>query len=105
MHDKETLVVLYTSVRQSPILFQLGSTVATALALSHCENASVDPSVLIMLHSRGIHGVDIEDHNANRLAIVEGKRILSAYAVDDERVYVITEADRSYTTVLLASEY
>ena len=46
-----------------------------------------------------------EDAQANRDAIHSGERILSAYEVKGERVWVITEADRSATTVLLPEEY
>jgi len=53
--------------------------------------------------------MDAEDQAANRLALVTGERIFSAYTVgegeDAVRVWVITEADRSATTVLLPEEY
>ncbi|AIY43389.1 hypothetical protein LT85_4231 [Collimonas arenae] len=41
----------------------------------------------------------------NETAVRAGERILSAYVVADEKIYVITEWDRRYTTVMLASEY
>jgi hypothetical protein len=51
-----------------------------------------------------------EDFDANLDAIAEGLRILSVYCCDDKhgnkaKVYVITEADRSATTLLLEEEY
>lgn len=46
-----------------------------------------------------------DDKLMNSMAILEGTRILSAYNVGDVKLYVITEADRSSTTLLLASEY
>lgn len=47
-----------------------------------------------------------EDAEANRLAVETGEgRIFSAYQYGDKRVWVITEADRSATTVLLSEEY
>lgn len=49
--------------------------------------------------------VSQEDFDANLDAIVEGSQILSVYQHDGVKVYVITEADRSATTLLLAEEY
>lgn len=65
----------------------------------------------LLRHARGDWGdLDPEDCQANEDALLHGGRILSAYwlSVDAEnevRVYVITEADRSATTVLLCEEY
>jgi hypothetical protein len=53
--------------------------------------------------------MDEEDQEANRRALERGGRVFSAYWYGKRekrrRVWVITEADRSYTTILLASEY
>jgi hypothetical protein len=52
-----------------------------------------------------------EDHAANVLAIKNGGRIFSLYlipnelGIDQEKIYIITEADRSYTTALCPHEY
>ena len=50
-----------------------------------------------------------EDAAANAWAVTGGARILSAYAAggagDDARLWVVTEADRSATTVLRPDEY
>ncbi len=52
-----------------------------------------------------------EDHNANMNAIQNGGRVLSIYLIpenlniDQEKIYIITEADRSHTTVLYPCEY
>ena len=62
---------------------------------------------LVFRHSEGDWGdlVD-EDKELNELAIKCGDRILSMYQEGlPDKFYVITEADRSYTTVLLAEEY
>jgi len=58
-------------------------------------------------HSRGDWGdLDAEDAKENELSVREGFRILSNYALrTGERIWVITEADRSATTFLLPSEY
>lgn len=87
-------------------LFESGQLTATPAVLRLCENAAVSVRVLFLLHLRGVWGqMDQQDADSNVEAIRLGLRILSRYTVADEAVYVITEADRSVTTVLLASEY
>lgn len=51
--------------------------------------------------------MDRSDQAANREAIKDGSRVFSAYKLTDAklRVWVITEADRSSTTILLPEEY
>ncbi|MGK0315887.1 MAG: hypothetical protein ACI86M_002119 [Saprospiraceae bacterium] len=52
-----------------------------------------------------------EDHQSNELALITGRRIFSVYqcseshSVHGDRIYIITEADRSATTVLWPREY
>jgi len=47
-----------------------------------------------------------EDKKVNDRAVAEGSRILSAYqAVNSTKFWIITEADRSATTVLLPEDY
>ena len=46
-----------------------------------------------------------EDAALNRYAVEHGGRVFSAYQYDQHRIWVITEADRSMTTVLLPDEY
>lgn len=46
-----------------------------------------------------------EDAQANEEALTIGERILSAYALDGERLWIITEHNRAYTTLLLPEEY
>ena len=52
-----------------------------------------------------IGDLDDEDEAENQLSIKQGFRILSAYTIAGERVWIITEADRSATTLMFASEY
>ena len=58
-------------------------------------------------HSRGDWGaVCEEDREENELSLREGFRLLSSYqGVNDTKFWVITEHDRSVTTVLLPEEY
>ena len=87
-------------------LFPLGRTVATPGALAHCEKHNVSPLSLIAQHHRGRWGCLVKDDKiANENALFSGGRLLSAYVVGNEKLYVITEWDRSVTTVLKASEY
>lgn len=88
------------------MLFQTGQIVATRLALSHLEAHDMHPMTLVLRHASGDYG-DIchVDAQENILALGRTRRILSAYFIGREKVYVITEADRSSTTVLMASEY
>jgi len=57
-------------------------------------------------HARGDWG-DLcqEDKQENELSLKEGFRILSAYQNQGEKIWIITEADRSATTVLFPEEY
>jgi len=46
-----------------------------------------------------------EDKKENELSLREGFRLLSAYKNDEHKIWIITEADRSVTTVLFPEEY
>lgn len=57
-------------------------------------------------HATGDYGeLDAEDVAVNRSALRYGTRVLSQYTLATVKVFVITEGDRSRTTLLLASEY
>jgi hypothetical protein len=88
-------------------LFSLGQTVATPGALGALTRASTSPVELLDRHVSGDWGdVDADDAAENELSVREGFRILSAYTLSTgERLWIITEHDRSATTVLLPSEY
>jgi len=88
-------------------LFPYGQAVATPGALAALSLAGVSPEALLDRHVRGDWG-DLceEDRQMNAEALSAGGRLLSAYALpDDTRVWIITEADRSATTLLLPHEY
>jgi hypothetical protein len=94
------------SPRTIPVaVFRLGRIVATPNAL---ESMSQDDILVgIQRHQAGDWGnLTDEDRAANDRALAEGTRILSAYdAMNGTRFWVITEADRSVTTVLLPEDY
>lgn len=87
--------------------FALGRLVMTRGAERAIDAAGGDPFVFLSRHASGDWGeVDDEDQERNDLAVKHGLRILSAYRTRrGERLWVITEADRSATTILLPEEY
>jgi len=88
------------------IVMDFGRTIATPGALAALESAGVSAVSLLDRHTRGDWGdVCPEDAALNNDALVDGSRILSSYEYGTEKFWVITEADRSVTTVLLPSEY
>lgn len=91
---------------QSP-RFQLGKVVATPGAIEALTAAQTSAWELLSKHVSGDFGdVDADDRQSNLDAIKDGERILSAYKLKtDERLWVITEADRSSTCILRPDEY
>ncbi len=90
-----------------PIRLPLGRIVATPGALRLLSGLRTDPAALLSRHSQGDWGdLDPEDRTANDTCLRTGGRILSSYRLDAEtKVWVITEADRSSTCILLPEEY
>ena len=88
-------------------LFESGQTVATPGALRALAEANVGAWAYLKRHLTGDWGdVDREDAAANDEAVRQGLRILSAYTLPtQQRIWIITEADRSVTTVLLPLDY
>jgi len=57
-------------------------------------------------HEPGPRGLGAEDQLANLHAVRDGTRVFSAYELrDGTRIWIITESDRSVTTILLPEEY
>lgn len=92
--------------REGP-LFPLGQTLATPGALGALGQAGESPLGYLARHVRGDWGdVDTQDWQANDDALRDGDRLFSAYTLStQERMWIITEADRSSTTLLLPEEY
>lgn len=91
-----------------PPLFALGKVVATPGALEALRDAATEPATLLHRHQRGDWGdLDAEDRAVNRKALLFGERLLSVYFLPEtkEKIWIITEADRSVTTLLLPQEY
>jgi hypothetical protein len=88
-------------------LFSLGQVVATPGALRALEEAGQNPAEFLLRHVTGDWGdLDEHDRKENELALQKGLRLFSAYQItEDVRIWVITERDRSATTILLPDEY
>ncbi len=87
-------------------LFALGQTLTTPGALVVMQGMNISPVSLLGRHQRGDWGdMDQDDKEANDSALSTGERIFSAYMFDTVKLWVITEADRSATTILLPEEY
>src|ERR671924_2435364 len=88
-------------------LFSTGQIVATPGALALLEQTNKTPLEFLSRHLRGDWG-DLcpEDKTENELSLKHGFRLISSYRVtENENLWVITEADRPTTTVLLPDEY
>lgn len=87
--------------------FSAGKIVATPGALSALEEHNYSPMDLLARHLSGDWGsVSVEDAALNDLALQSGGRLLSNYVIGpDTQIWVISEADRSATTLLKPSEY
>jgi hypothetical protein len=87
--------------------FPLGRLAATPGALEALAASGQTPEFFITKHLAGDWGeVDAEDRRLNNEALTHGDRLLSVYrTLRGVRLYVITEADRTVTTILLPSEY
>lgn len=87
--------------------FSPGQIVATPGALAALASHGCTAAALISRHMSCDWGsVPPEDAQANEQALASGNRLLSAYLIGPKvRVWIITEADRSVTTLLLPSEY
>lgn len=87
-------------------LFPTGALVCTPGAEASLDALSM--GLLLAAHVCGEWGeLDAEDKQANDDAVKNGDRILSCYILTDpaRRIWIITEADRSVTTILLPEEY
>jgi hypothetical protein len=89
------------------VKFPLGQLVATPGAIQAMQESGQTPDFFLERHVMGDWGeVGAQDWRLNDEALKEGSRILSAYrTLKGKKLWVITEADRSLTTILLPDEY
>lgn len=88
--------------------FPLGQCVGTRNAVELMQAQDINPLHLLMRHASGDDGdLDAHDKALNVTAIASGEgRIFSSYTMPSgARLWVITEADRSSTTILLPEDY
>jgi hypothetical protein len=84
----------------------LGKVVATPGALKLLMEARAHSFEYLARHATGDWGnLCAFDRRQNEIALRAGLRVLSSYEVPAGRVWIITEADRSVTTILLPEEY
>ena len=102
------LYICLADERDQNALFELGHVVMTPGAAA----LNVDFAPFLARHAQGDWGDNLDnfDRRQNDIAVKEGYRILSAYDVpigneETERIWIITEADRSVTTVLRPEDY
>ncbi len=89
------------------VTFILGDIVATPGALQALESSGQLPLEFLGRHARGDWGdLCAEDRRENALALRAGHRLMSAYTLrNGQKLWIITESDRSVTTLLLPHEY
>jgi hypothetical protein len=88
-----------------PAKFGIGHIVATPNALAHMNRDDILQG--LKRHQSGDWGdVDEHDRSPNDQSLVDGTRLLSVYhAANGTKFWLITEADRSVTTILLPEDY
>lgn len=87
--------------------FALGQVVATPSALAVLTEAGQSPTEFVSRHVAGDWG-DLcdEDRQANDDGLLHGERLLSVYTTaKGDKIWIVTESNRSVTTILLPDEY
>lgn len=90
--------------------FPLGSLLITPAARTLLIENNADPSQYLQRHATGDWGeICEEDHQQNDFGVSHRNRLMSVYYLvpgqEDSRIWIITEGDRSYTTILLPEDY
>jgi len=92
--------------RNNKALFPLGRALATPGAIALLKSLHTSPSELLKRHVTGDwKEMEQEDQESNEQALIYDNRVFSAYTLQANKFWVITEVDRSSTTVLLPEEY
>jgi hypothetical protein len=86
--------------------FPIGHVVATPAAILLAEAHGLNLPELVIRHVTGDWGeLDEYDKQVNENAVIHGDRILSAYGSGSRKLWIITESDRSVTTILTPEDY
>jgi hypothetical protein len=102
--EGDTQMTAIVSPLATPPKFPLGQVVITANANTQLAGDAVQHA--LRRHAAGDWGdVCPADAKENELSLKEGFRLFSVYHDNGKRFWVITECDRSVTTVLLPEDY
>jgi hypothetical protein len=107
MHEPtDSLNPAASHAQQKAPLFSMGQIAATPAVLAHLEQHGINAHTYLDRHVHGDWGdVPSTDAVENDLSVQRGFRVLSAYTIAGRTIWIITEADRSVTTLLFPSEY
>lgn len=90
----------------TPLLFTLGTVVATPDAIRRMQALHIDPASLLKRHANGDWGeLCPEDKETNDQSVKTKGMILSCYGKDDKRIWIITDPGHETTTLLLPENY
>ncbi|HJR06615.1 MAG TPA: hypothetical protein VJ842_05110 [Pyrinomonadaceae bacterium] len=103
----QTTITNDTRTTPAPVPFQLGRIFATPGAVDALEASGELAQTYINRHARLEQGtLSDEDHRENLFSVSRRLRIFSAFkTANGIKIWVITEADRSATTILMPDEY
>ena len=105
--QNESIIATNTHTTTAAVRFPLGRLFMTPGAIEALENAGQSAQEFISRHARLEQGeLSNEDHRENLFSVDKRLRIFSAFkTANGVKLWVITEADRSATTILLPEEY
>ncbi len=88
-------------------LFPLGKVVITPGAISGLKQLKLSPYDLLLRHQSGDWGDMVkQDYQTNLEALLFGRRLMSAYQLEQNiKIWIVTESNRIMTTILLPEEY
>ena len=91
-------------IRTNRVTFPLGRLAITANAARRLTPREMRDG--LRRHASGDWGdIPPEDAGQNAFGLKHGERLFSAYGTGDNRFWIITERDRSVTTVLMPEDY
>ncbi len=106
-HRMENITMNLPSPHQAGPRFKPGRIFLTPAALQLLQATGIPFIDLLIRHIRGDWGdISESDRQQNELSLSAGLRLLSSYALPHgERIWIITEWDRTSTTILLPDDY
>ena len=89
-------------------MFEMGLLVITNGINDKLDSVRFSKEITVALHrftNADWREMDPEDIEANNEALRTGERLFAAYQTSEGKIWIITEADRSATTILFPDEY